>query len=260
MSADRMPHVPDLLLEQYRLDELPPEEADRIQRQLATDQALRARLEGLQRSDEEIAVQYPPEWLAERIRARLPAAPRRAVSGVRQLAFGSALATVVLVMLVPLLTITEAPDAGENRVKGLTPTLMVYRRTPQGSETLADGAVARAGDLLRLGYVSAGRTHGLILSIDGRGIVTRHLPLSGPRAAALGAGGLNLLDEAYELDDAPMWERFYFVTAEDPFDVEPILEAARRAAAASPRRPPDILPIPRAFDQSTFSLQKEVTP
>jgi anti-sigma factor RsiW len=260
MSADRLPHVPDLLLEQYRLNELPPEEADRLERRLATDQALRARIEALQRSDEEIGMQYPPEWLAQRIRARLPAPPRRAASGVRQLAFASALATVVLMMLVPLLTNTEAPDAGADRVKGLTPTLMVYRRTPEGSETLADGAVARAGDLLRLGYVSAGRAHGLILSIDGHGIVTRHLPLSGPRAAALGAGGIVLLDEAYELDDAPAWERFYFVTAEGPFDVAPVIEAARRAAAASGRRPPDILPIPREFDQSTFSLQKEVTP
>jgi hypothetical protein len=260
MSADRMPHIPDLLLEQYRLNELPPEDANWIERRLAADPVLRARVDALQRSDEEIAVQYPPAWLAQRVRERLPASTRPAHAGARQFAFASALAAVVLVMLVPLLTISEVPDTDEDRVKGLAPMLMVYRRTPEGSETLADGAVARAGDLLRLGYVAAGRTHGLIVSIDGRGIVTRHLPARGPHAAALGAGGRILLDEAYELDNAPAWERFYFITAEHPFEVAPILEAAGRSAAASPRRPPDLLPIPPAFDQSTFSVQKEVTP
>jgi hypothetical protein len=265
MSTEGGGHVPDLILEQYRLNELPREETDRIERLLRTDRALRRRLEALEQSDDEIARQYPPEWLARRVRERMPdgaRVDRPRAGGVRRWALGSAVAAaaVMVVFLVPWSSIR--PTADDDRIKGptLSPTLAVYRRTAQGSETLADGAVARPGDLLRLGYVSAGRGYGAILSIDGRGMATLHLPPNGTRAASLRSDGTILLDHAYELDDAPAWECFYFVTAEHPFDVGPILDAARRAATRDLRSPPRTLPIPRELGQSSFSVQKEVRP
>jgi len=145
-------------------------------------------------------------------------------------------------------------------IKGLEPTLMVYRRTATGSETLADGAPARAGDLLLLGYVAAGRRYGVILSLDGAGIVTMHLPANGSAAAPLRAGEIVLLDQAYELDDAPAWERFYFVAADEPFDVESIRGTLRQAAARGLALPPRSLPLPAGFGQNGFSIQKEVKP
>ena len=255
MSVDGAAHVPDLVLERYRLNELPPEEAARLTGWLREDPLLRERLAALERSDVAIASQYPAGWLAERIRARastLPG-PRRRFS--RPLAFASVFATLVLVLLVPLVMNSNEGD----RIKGLAPAIEVYRRTPQGSEKLADGAVARAGDLLRVGYISAGREHGVILSIDGRGVVTRHLPVAGGTSVSLRKDGTVLLDAAYELDDAPAWERFYFVTSDQAFDVTPVLEAARRAAAAAPRMPA-ALSLPRGLTQSTFLIQKEVKP
>lgn len=248
--------IPDLILEQYRLNELPAAEAERVTRCLHDDPALRARLADLEQSDGAIAREYPADWLAGQIRSRASTSPARAPRRfVRPLALGSAFATLVLILLVPLVTNSNVED----RVKGLAPTLSVYRRTAEGSEKLADGALARAGDLLRVGYVSAGREHGVILSIDGRGVVTRHLPVQGGTSVPLRKDGTVLLDAAYELDDAPAWERFYFVTADREFDITPVLDAARRAAAAAPRMP-SALPLPRTFVQSTFSLQKEVKP
>ena len=253
MTADGV--VPDLILEQYRLNELPPEEAARIARRLGDDSVLRERLAALERSDEEIGRAYPSDWLARQIHARASVLPSRARGGLmRRLALGSAFATLVFMLLVPF-----GMNSDGDRVKGLAPSLAVYRRTPQGSEKLADGAVARAGDLLRVGYVAAGQGYGVIFSIDGRGVVTRHLPVEGGAAANLRKDGVVLLDAAYELDDAPAWERFYFVTADRAFDIAPVLEAGRRAAAGAPRIP-TALPLPRTFVQSTFSLQKEVKP
>jgi hypothetical protein len=156
---------------------------------------------------------------------------------------------------------TDAVDSGDrgDRTKGaLTPSLAIYRRTPEGSETMADGAVAHPGDLLRVGYRAAGKHYGVILSIDGRGSVTVHLPPQANRAAALKGDGMVLLDQAYELDDAPQWERFYFVTGDTPFAVAPIVEAVR--AAAADRRPPSVLTLPNGLDQVAFSLQKEARP
>ena len=251
--------IPDLLLERYRLGELPAEEADRVSRLLSEDPALRARQEALEQSDEEIARAYPAGWLAQRIRARLPAPATGAPFGWRvPLAI---MATVALVVLVIPRWIAPPPEgvvpASEDRIKGLKPSLAIYRRTSTGSETLADGSVARPGDLLRVAYTGAGRTYGVILSIDGRGGVTVHLPPDGDRAAPLQSGPAILLDQAYELDDAPGWERFYFVTGEKPFAVADIVNAARKVAGGGGRGTPAPLPVSRELTQSTFSIQKE---
>jgi hypothetical protein len=136
----------------------------------------------------------------------------------------------------------------------------LYRQTAAGSETLADGAVAHTGDVIRVGYRAAGRTHGVIVSIDGRGAVTMHLPTDGDRAAALDRGATVLLDHAYELDDAPRWERFYFITGATPFSVAPVLDAARRAATTPAYVSTARLTLPAGLDQSAFSLQKEARP
>jgi hypothetical protein len=252
--------VPDLILEQFRLGELPRQDAERLTALLSADAGLRARQEQLEQSDVAIAQQYPAGWLAQHVRARLPPPTTRGAGWRLPLALAATVALVIFAA--PQMTrgpVLLAPAANEDRIKGLRPALTIYRRTPSGTETLADGGVARPGDLLRVGYAGAGRPFGIIFSIDGRGMVTRHFPDRGDRAAALARGAVTLLDQAYELDDAPGWERFYFVTGDTPFAVAPVIDAARRiaAGAAGPAAVP--LPIPRELSQSTFSLQKEVS-
>ena len=271
MNADENVEIPDLVLERYRLNELPPEQARRLERLVRESETLRQRLDALDRSDAEIARQYPPAWVADRVReraARGSDTPSRPRARVLQWGIPAAvgIAAVALVVGLPLRSLSPfrrgpaAPVTDTDRIKGLRPALAIYRRSDRGTETLADGDVARPGDLLRLGYTAAGRAYGVIVSIDGRGAVTLHLPPKGTHAASLGLSGQVLLDQAYELDDAPNWERFYFVTGDTAFDVAPILEAARRAAARGLQSPPAELAIPAALTQSTFSLQKEVRP
>ena len=85
-----------------------------------------------------------------------------------------------------------------------------------------------------------------------------HLPPNGERAAPLKPGSEILLDQAYELDDAPGWEQFYFVTGETPFAVADVVNAARKTAAGGVRGTPAPLPVGHELAQSTFSIQKEV--
>ena len=107
---------------------------------------------------------------------------------------------------------------------------------------------------------AAGSTWGLILSVDGRGTVTLHLPREGTRAARLSAESQVLLDLAYELDDAPRWERFYFVTGSAPFDTAPVVDAARRAAASGDAGPPPALALSLNVTQSSVLLIKKDAP
>ena len=142
----------------------------------------------------------------------------------------------------------------------LDASLTLFRQVGNGSETLADGAVARQGDVIRVGYHAAGRAYGVILSIDGRSHVTVHLPTGGDRAVALGREPTVLLDQAYELDDAPRLERFYFITGEGPFPIAPIVASAQRAIATADGDAIPALPLAAGLQQSVFSLQKESAP
>jgi hypothetical protein len=264
MTTGGEPAVPDVTLERYRLGELPPAEMQRIERRLQTDMELRNRIDALARSDEALAAQHPAGPMARRVIERIGAnQPRRAAAtrplGRLVLASAVGAGLIAAAMAQPWSRLQPAAVSSDT-IKGLEPTLTVYRRTAHGSETLADGAPARAGDLLLLGYVSAGRRYGVILSLDGRGILTMHLPANGDTAAPLRAGEIVLLDQAYELDDAPAWERFYFVAADQPFGVESIRGAARQAAARGLQLPPRALPLPAGFAQAALSIQKEVKP
>jgi hypothetical protein len=165
---------------------------------------------------------------------------------------------IVVILLLVIPRMTPLTPADEERIKGLQPSLSLFRRVGNGSETLADGAVAHPGDLIRIGYRAAGRAYGVILSIDGRRHVTMHLPPDGEAAASLGSDSTVLLDYSYELDDAPRWERFYFVTSEQPFAIAPVLAAAKRVAADGAETA--ALALPPGLEQATFSLLKESKP
>jgi hypothetical protein len=246
------PRLPDIVLERYRLNELPPAEHSRLSDRLRRDEALRLRLESLDQSDLEIRRDYQPELFIRRIQERLAARPVRGLFPSWAIPAMLVAATLILVVVLPRI----GPGDGDgDRIKGLLPGLAVYRKTDTGSETLADGAIAHSGDVIRLGYRAAGKPFGVILSIDGRGAVTQHLPPDGEQAASLRNEPTVLLDQAYELDDAPRWERFYFVTGETSFSVQPVMDAARRAAS-NPRSQP-ALELPRGLEQSVFLLQKE---
>ena len=266
MSPDTSePRVPDIVLERFRLNELPRAESQRLNDRLRHDESLRQRLQALERSDEDIHRLHPPEVFAAGIRRRLDVTTATPPRRVPSWALPAAIAAVTVVLIVAMPRIgpfgvgSTATDPDGDRIKGLLPGLAVYRKTAEGSETLADGAVAHTGDLIRIGYHAAGRQYGVIVSIDGRGGVTLHLPPDGDRAATLDREATVLLDQAYELDDAPRWERFYFVTSDAPFATALVLDAARRAA--SPQgQPPRELALPRGLEQSTFSLQKEERP
>lgn len=142
----------------------------------------------------------------------------------------------------------EEPGAGD-RLKGATPHLLALVVRGARAERLADGAVVAPGDAVQLAYAAAGMTHGVIVSVDGRGEVTLHWPESPREPARLEPASQVVLPHAFQLDDAPGFERFILVAAREPVDVARVMEAAR-AAPAGP------LDLPRAWVQSSLRLRK----
>ncbi len=83
------------------------------------------------------------------------------------------------------------------------------------------------GDTLQIKYRSQGKKFGFLFSIDGNGVLSRHLPLQGKMSAVLAQEPSTLLDYAYILDDAPKWEKFYLVTSNEAFKLKTVIDQAK---------------------------------
>src|SRR5690606_33546341 len=106
------------------------------------------------------------------------------------------------------------------------------RKLDAGHERLTSGDQARPGDLLQVSYISAGRGAGVILSIDGAGVVTLHHPSEAEAEPVLVEGLEIPLAHAYELDEAPGFERFVLVTRDGgPISLAQVIAAAEQLAA-----------------------------
>jgi hypothetical protein len=240
--------------------------------------AVRARLEAEGRSpddviaalvlaDRETLATHPPASVAAEVRRRAAPPARRRPVRVRATFAGATFATAgALAVVLAARHLPPAPPAATpftepTTIKGTVPTggarLYVYRHASAGDERLADGERAAPGDLLQLAYTTAAEGFGVLLSIDGAGTVTQHWPEPGrTRAVPLRVGGEVRLPSAYELDNAPAFERFFLVRADESFDVAPVLEAARALSTRAPvaRRAP--LPLPARFNQVSLALEK----
>jgi hypothetical protein len=274
MADDKRPKDPDrppeLLLEKALLGELP--EGTRL------PAGSEARLDALREDSAAILERHPPRRVAAEIERRL--APERRPVRMWQLAWAPAALALALVVAFGLRPQTRAPIPGgpgsqaspardpaggdELTLKGLAPELRVYRKDPRSdghAERLRDGSAVRGGDVVQLSYLAAGRRAGVIVSIDGRGGTTLHHPASAEAPALLSRSGEVPLARAYKLDDAPRFERFFFVSAADPAALDvaavaAVLEAARRLAAdpGAERAP---LALPAGLQQLSLLLRKE---
>jgi hypothetical protein len=253
--------VPDWMVERLHAGDLPPDEAARVRAALEAEGGL-SRLERLAEDDRAFAGAHPPGPAMGRIRrAAAPPPTRRRGSWSRRRLFvlvpalaSAAAALLLAVQLSAPNLFGLQPDDGL-RMKG-DARLTVHRQgAGLEAEPLADGARARPGDVVQLAYVAAGRRYGVVLSVDGRGLVTQHLPEDGADAVPLEGGGAIALPHAYALDDAPAFERFFLVTSDAPFRAEPALAAARALAAKGHARS-GALELPRGLEAASFLLRK----
>jgi hypothetical protein len=262
--------LPDWLVERAALDEVPPASRDRV---AAADPGELARRVAALRDDNaaELA-RFPAGPAVAELEARVAAERRRRRRDRwRRWAGGLALATCAAAALVVLRPGAQQPvpdqvpdevDATQGatpnestRPKG-NPRLLAFRHVGEQVEQLKQDATVRAGDVIQLRYNSAGQSYGVIASVDGAGVVTLHYPLrddAPPQATAMAEKAA--LPNAYSLDDAPRFERFFFVTASGPIDVQRTL-AALRALGQRTDSETALLELPEGMRQSSLRLRK----
>ena len=249
-----MTKYPAWLVERAALDEVPPASRDRItdpdqlEREIA---ALRAQ------NAAEVAAHPAAPALAQ-IEARVAKHKKRRLQkrlGLATIAIG---ATAAILFAVHTPGATPRTVIGEEgiRVKGRA-HLTAYKQVGEEAQRLEADAVVHAGDLVQLRYDGGGHAYGLIASVDGNGVVTLHYPLAEdapPEATALAAKPTTLA-HSYALDDAPRFERFFFITANDPIDVRQSL-AALHVLAGRPDSADATLELPAGSHQWSLRLRK----
>ena len=112
-----------------------------------------------------------------------------------------------------------AETQSDTRIKGMDARMEVWKKTPTGIVQLNDLDEVSEGDEIQLRYSVPEKCFGLLFSMDGNGALTLHMG-NGEKAIELAPGKMNSLPFAYKLDDAPYFEKFFFVTSPKEFAVE----------------------------------------
>lgn len=265
-----MTPLPDWLVERAALDEVPAASRPRIAafgegeaRELAD------RVAALREDDARELRGFPAGPAVAQIEARVAVETRRRAQHqrrVRAAVLGAATTCAALVLVAHFVFGGAARQAEPSRdgtaqddgtrVKGKA-RLMVFRNAGDRAERLEQDALVREGDVIQLRYNAGGRRYGVIASVDGAGVVTLHFPASEdapPEATAL-AKETTSLPHAYSLDDAPRFERFFFITANEPIDLRAGLAALHELAQRDDSADAE-LELPAGLRQWSLRLRK----
>jgi hypothetical protein len=259
--------IRDWELERFLLGELSSGRMADIRASLLTDPELARKIDELRASNKDILALYPPGAVLPEARRQAqrqvqkPCKPRRRLSLWRYVLYSTpVLATAMVLLLVVLSNRTPSPGLrfkGQSGIDLAKTQLLIYKKTETGNVILKDGDTVRAGDLLQLAYVPAGKKYGMILSIDGNGQVTPHFPPDGQALARLKNTSLVSLPYSYELDHAPEFERFIFITSMSDIRTQDILDKARALARSRQSAMAGRLDLPEnSYGQFSLLLKK----
>ncbi|MEM6290669.1 MAG: ActD-like protein [Myxococcota bacterium] len=271
MTDDASDRVPDLLVEQLVLGELSDADAAAVRARLGA--TADARIAEVEASNVALLEKNPPERMAAQIHQRLRALPDAPAEQPARWGWwvgGGLLAAAAAAVLVVVLPGDEGPTEppGEQvavvqppdvvRSKG-DPAIVLHKQVEGRGELLAPGATVSPGDAIRVAYRASGAAYGVLVSLDGAGAATLHFPETAGEPTALVQTGNQAL-HTFDLDDAPDFERFFFVTADAPLDVDAVMQATE-ALGKNPKANSAALQLSEpTWSVAEFPLVRVATP
>ncbi len=229
--------IPDWKLEKYLTGDLPAEEMREIREMEATDEIFAGRVKMLREDNAAILKKLPFEKLSEKI-AMMPGRSNAGAGNTVRVNFklvklAAAAALVLAVVTVALFSqrslseqntqlmeVAMADASGDDglRIKGLSARMEVWKKTGDSAVQMENLGEAREGDEIQLRYAVAEKCFGLLFSMDGNGTITMHMGQEN-RAVELEPGKMTTLPFAYKLDNAPKFEKFFFLTSKSEFEL-----------------------------------------
>ena len=231
--------IPDWKLEKYLTGDLPAEEMREIRKMEEVDEIFANRVKMLREDNAAILKRLPFEKLSAKI-ARMPGRANAGAGNTVRVNFklvklAAAAALVLAVVTVALFSqrslseqntqlmevaMVDASGAGDDgvRIKGMDARMEVWKKTGDSAVQMENLGEAREGDEIQLRYAVAEKCFGLLFSMDGNGTITMHMGRDN-RAVELEPGKMTTLPFAYKLDNAPKFEKFFFLTSKDEFEL-----------------------------------------
>lgn len=248
MNPKNIGPVSDFKMEQYLIGALPENEMQELRDREASDEIFAARVAALKEQNEKILAENPFEKLsveldrADLVNGSLTDAGNCAGSmtfkfGVMKIAAAVIVALGIFSAVIiggrgEVVQMDAAQQAGsdvamvagsdngygETRLKGMQARMEIWKKTAEGVAQMEEKGLASEGDELQLRYVVPEKCFGMLISMDGNGVVTVHMG-QGAQAIAVEPGKMNTLPFAYKLDDAPHFEKFFLLTSKNEFSV-----------------------------------------
>jgi hypothetical protein len=110
------------------------------------------------------------------------------------------------------------------------------KRANGGAATaLRDGDTVSKAATVQVSLARGARIWAAVVSVDGAGQATLHLPEAGD--SAIEAGDEIVAPHSFQLDEAPGFERFFLIRSSRRFSLDEALALARRSGIATAARP-----------------------
>lgn len=264
------------ILERYILGELSPHKSMEIKNLLKKEKNIKLRIERLIQSNKDFLKQYPSEQILPEIMSRCDneknKSERKKRNVHRLFLWVSSSVSLMIVLLTIFLALqknnmfnpeSSRENSRENRAKGIVPLkasqpeIFIFRKNKDGVEQLHEGSVVNKGDLLQISYLSVNDTKGMIVSIDGNRVVTLHYPENINDSPLLQKHKQAYLENSYELDNAPDFERFFLITSNSEFDLKEIMFEVESFARYSMRIKEEELDLNDNYNQVSIILIKD---
>lgn len=238
--------IPDWKLERYLTGDLPESDMREIREMEATDEIFANRVKMLREDNAAILKKLPFEKLSEKI-AMMPGRSNAGAGNTvrvnfKLVKFAAAAALVLAVVTVAVFSqrsisqdggtvLANRADGAQTmevamvdqnddvRIKGLSARMEVWKKTGDSAVQMENLGEAREGDEIQLRYAVAEKCFGLLFSMDGNGTITMHMGHEN-RAVELEPGKMTTLPFAYKLDNAPKFEKFFFLTSKSEFELD----------------------------------------
>lgn len=215
--------IPDLLLEQILIGEKKKEDYYKDYGKTELENALFK----LRKSNEEIENKYSFEEILLKQKVKKYTKSKNFFS-YKIISFAVAAVLAVCVSIPQIVRNNKViiQEQEQTRVKGKlvkSGYLKLYKMNGTEITELKNGEQVSEGDLIQLAYVPGDNNYGFIFSVDGNGNITRHFPEHSWNAEELKKSASDVpLAFSYELDDAPDFEYFVFVTSSNEFNLQEI--------------------------------------